>query len=88
MFGGYDLYTSYSDIWQFDTDLLTWTQIADFIPGARPGGSLGAPPGDLVVSPGDEAYPAPRYLHSVVVEGSSMCVIGQFFDFYCRQLVN
>ena len=63
VYGGYDLYTMHSDIWQFDTDSLTWTQLATS--GASSGGA----------SPG-EAYPAARYLHSVIAEDTFMCVIG------------
>ena len=69
VYGGYDLYTMHSDIWQFDTDSLTWTQLATApdTSGAS-GASLGASLG--------EAYPVARYLHSVIVEDTFMCVIG------------
>ena len=60
----------HSDIWQFDTDSLTWTQLAT---APDTSGASGASSGG--VSPG-EAYPVARYLHSVIVEDTSMCVIG------------
>ena len=55
----------HSDIWQFDTDSLTWTQLAT---APDTSGASGASSG--------EAYPVARYLHSVIVEDTSMCVIG------------